>query len=277
MQFTTIVAIISYFLEARHPFLSFFNVANWPLIFPFGSNEFTESNNFSEVFLQLFLFFYYYKDVYKDSKFHTPLKIFSIITFIFTILCHKRLAMIFAIVIVIGKHFIDYKKDFKRSPAILLTIIFIALTYLYIHFLQSPDFSYDQVFNLTSGRNWILKRWETTGFLSYGYGSSMLVINKYLEMDLVQILLELNVFALAIFCFGFFQIARKNTYCNLIMIYAFLNILTSSIFPVPLGWLIMLISVSSIASNENSQTTMTDKKYATQKRLRPTNASLMRG
>ena len=69
--------------------------------------------------------------------------------------------------------------------------------------MEGSLFTNIDVYNLTTGRNYILSLWQKTGYFSYGYGTSMLVINRYLEMDLIEIFLELDVFCLLVFCFVF--------------------------------------------------------------------------
>ena len=78
----------------------------------------------------------------------------------------------------------------------------------------------------------------------------MLVIGRYLEMDLIQIYLELNVVALFIFCYAFFRIANRSIYSLLIMTYTFVNLLTASSLPWSLGWIILLLTVLLISSGK---------------------------
>lgn len=262
-EITTIIIIILYFQESRHTIFDFFKFENWKNINFFESRSFTETHNFAEMFLQLFLFFYYFKDLCSNHIEKKTLTIFSIITFIFTILSFKRMGVLFAIFIIIIKHLkriINYYNKVKFKPALLLGIVFTILTMIYTLFMQGKIFTNVDVFKLTSGRSWIMSLWANQNYLSYGYGSSMLIIGRYLEMDLIQIYLELNVFALFLFCFTFLRIAKKNIYANIIMIYAFMNLLTSSSLPWTGGWVVMLISIACISSdkveNENKKIQM---------------------
>lgn len=250
MKFTTLVIIVMYFLQPGHCLSDFFNLANWRAISFTGSVSFTESSEFAEVFLQLFVFFYYFKTKPIEKKQRRSLHIFSIVTLIFTILSFKRLGILFAIFIFIFGKIVKRNQNLSFNPTVLLAIVFTILTIGYTKFMQGLIFTNIDVSKLTSWRNWILSLWETKGYLSYGYGSSMLVIGRYLEMDLVQIYLELNVIALLLFCFTFFRIAKRNGYSQLVMIYAFLNMLTASSLPWTLGWVIMMIAVSCIASDK---------------------------
>ena len=106
------------------------------------------------------------------------------------------------------------------------------------------------LFSLTTGRNYILSLWEAKNYFSYGYGTSLLVINRYLEMDLLQVLLELNIISVFIFCFCYFRVAKKSLYSFLIMFYAFSNMLTASSLPYSLGWILLFITVFCISSDK---------------------------
>ncbi len=248
LKITLIILIVTYFFgmrEIKHNLFEFFKLSNWLSIDYFHSISFTESHDWAETFLQLFLFFFF---AYHKDKSDKSLKKYCITSLIFTLLAFKRLGMLFAIFICFfGKKIID-KKDFKKSHKIILTTVFCISTILYLSFMKGETFDYNTVFNLTSGRNWKLKMWEMKGYLSYGYGTSMLVTGKYLEMDLVEIYMELNIFCLIIFIYSYFNICKKNIYANVIMIYVLANMLTSSSLPWQISWVIMMINVSFIVN-----------------------------
>lgn len=251
MKFTLIILVFIYFFdfqEKSHHILQFFSIKNWISIDYLHSNSFTESHNWSEAFLQLFLFFYYFYN--SNEKKRKDLKSYMIISFIFTMLSFKRLAMLIAFFFFIfGKKIINWKTN--RDYKYVLTIFFFVGTILYTKFMQNKFLDYNTVFDLTSGRNWILMMWQMKGYLSYGYGSSLLVIGRYLEMDLVQIFLELNIFCLLIFIYCFFNLCQKRMYSISIMFFFFLNLLTSSSLPWQICWVILMISIATINKEEN--------------------------
>lgn len=250
MKISLVILIFAYFFdfkEKNHHILQFFSINNWLSIDYIHSNSFTESNNWSEAFLQLFLFFYYFYNT-KENK-RKNLKPYMILSFVFTMLSFKRLAILVALFYpLFGKKIINWKtkKDYKY----ILTIFFTIGTIIYTKFMQGQFLDYDTVFGLTSGRNWILTLWQKKGYLSYGYGSSMLVIGRYLEMDLVQIYLELNLVCLVLFIYCFFNLCKKNMYLMSVMFFFFLNLLTSSSLPHQICWVILMISVATINKNE---------------------------
>lgn len=250
MKFTFIMLVIIYFCESPHTLIDFFNFDNWKEVNLLKFYSFTESNICSEAFLQLFLFFFYFKNVENENISKKSLKIYSILAFIFTILSFKRLGIVFAITIVLLYKLVDFRGKVPKYLIILLPLLFTIATKFYTEIMQGTLFTNIDVYNLTTGRDYILSLWENKDYLSYGYGTSMLVIGRYLEMDLIQIYLELNIFSLFAFCYVFFRMTERNVYSILIMSYAFLNMLTASSLPYSLGWVILLITVSCISSDK---------------------------
>ena len=249
MKATTIILVIIYFCEPNHNILSFFNIENWAKINLSKSNSFTESSMCAEAFLQLFLFFYYFSKK-KNMKSDKTFKIYVWINFVFTILSFKRLGMLFAISIIVLEKIVDFKGKISPKFAWLFTILFTVGTILYTKFMQGEIFINIDVYKFSTGRDYILSLWEKKDYLSYGYGTSMLVIDRYLEMDLIQIYMELNIIALFVFCFAFFKIAGSKIYSILIMLYTFVNLLTASSLPWSLGWIILLLTVVLISSGK---------------------------
>ena len=250
MQITSILLIIIYFCEPNHNFLSFFNIENWSKVNILASESFTESSMCAEAFLQLFLFFYYFSKTKNIENNNKSLKIFTWVTFAFTMLSFKRLGMLFAIVIIILEKIVDFRGKISPKFVWLFATLFTVGTVIYTKFMQGEIFTNIDVYKFTTGRDYILSLWEKKDYLSYGYGTSMLVIGRYLEMDLIQIYLELNVVALFIFCYAFFRIANRSVYSLLIMIYTFVNLLTASSLPWSLGWIILLLTISLVSSEK---------------------------
>lgn len=267
MQVTLILFIIAYFSESGHSIFDFLNIYNWKAIDLLNSNSFTESNICSEAFLQLFIFFYYFKNMETDEKNKRILNLFSIVSFIFTILSFKRLGMLFAIILVLLSKIIDFRGKISSKFTFVFAIFFTVLTIFYTNFMQGNIFPSVDVYTLTTGRNYILSLWENKNYISYGYGSSMLIIGRYLEMDLVQIYLELGSACLFIFAYTVFKNAKEKIYSYLILFYTFFNMLTASSLPYSLGWIILLMTVTCISSKkvENEEIVINMKKQKLKK------------
>ena len=251
MKFTLIAVIIAYFCEPKHTIFNFLNPSNWASINIFTSKSFTESSLCSETFLQLFLFFNYFKNIKDENINKKSLKLYCMISLIFTILSFKRLSMVFALSIILLRKIVDLRSKINKKIIYILSIFFTIITIYYLKFMTGElNILGINVYEFTTGRDYILSLWQKTNYFSYGYGTSMLVIGRYLEMDLIQIYLELNVYCLFLFAYTFFRIAKNNLYSLLIMCYVFFNMLTASSLPTSLPWIILLTTISLISSDK---------------------------
>ena len=253
MKLTLICTAIVYFMEPGHGILDFVNVSNWTKISVIHSNSFTESDICSETFFNLFVFFNFYKNAKGKEIDSKSARLCYRISLIFTILCFKRLAMLFVICIVVLDKVIDWRGQISKYLVPLMSILFTVATVLYTEFMKGDLFPGFDVYNFTTGRDYILSLWKRIDYISYGYGSSMVLIGRYLEMDLVQIYMELNILALFVFAFVFFKIAGTNVYSVMTMTYAFLNMLTASSLPGSLSWVIAFITIASVSSDKCSR------------------------
>ena len=250
MKFTLVVLIIIYFCEKPHNLSNFFNISNWTKISFMNSLSFTESSLCAEVFLQLFLFFYYFSNIKNNDINNKSLKICLYISLIFTVLSFKRLGIVFAFSVIILGKIVDFRGEISSKFVWLFALFFTVMTIFYTKFMQGQIFTNVDIYKFSTGRDYILSLWEKQDYFSYGYGTSMLIINRYLEMDLVQIYIELNTLAVFVFSYGFFRISYKNIYAIMIMLYTFMNMLTASSLPWSLGWIILLITISIISSDK---------------------------
>lgn len=244
-KFTTIALIIAYFTEEKHTLVEFLKFSNWSSINFLKSNSFTESHLCARSFSILFLVFYYiYITDKKKSNFY-----YMIINFIFTLLCFKRLDIIMAIFIILFGKFLKFDKKVSVTKILITTTILSVLTMLYISFLKGDLFNSLDSYTLTSGRNRILALWAEKDYLSYGYGTSMLVIKRYLELDLVQIYLELNLFALLAFVYVYLYLSKNSRYSYFIILYVLLNMLTASSLANTLAWVVQMLAIAYISNN----------------------------
>ena len=250
MQYTLIITIIVYFTEPVHPLLSFLSIDNWSAINFAKSVSFTESSLCSSVFMHLFLFFNYMDIKFKNELNHS--RLFTILAFIFTLLSFKRLSILVSILFFVLRK-VKINDQFPKYTYLIMALLFTGATYVYTLFMQGKLFTFVDLYSFTTGRDYILSLWTKYNYLSYGYGTSLLIIGRYLEMDLVQIYLELNIVAVFLFCFGFFKITKNKSYALLILTYEFVNLLTASSLPSTLTWIILLITISSIGSGKTEE------------------------
>ncbi|MBE5942076.1 MAG: hypothetical protein E7264_06015 [Lachnospiraceae bacterium] len=204
----------------------------------------------SETFLMFFVFFYFFKNSAIDKKTKNKYCTLMVLSFLFTFLSFKRLAIIFALCVILLGRMIDLKGELPKCVTLITSVFFTVLTYFYTLFVKGELFSSVDVYSFTTGRDYILSLWEKKGYLSYGYGSSYELIGRYLEMDLVQIYLEIGLVAVFVFSYAYFKIARVNVFAYIIMLYEFFNLLTASSLPFSLGWIYLLICVSCISTEK---------------------------
>ena len=115
MRFTLFCTIIIYFCEPGHTLIDFFNYKNYLNISILHSNSFTESSMCSEIFLELFIFFNFYKLAVGENINQKSNKRCYWISLIFTILCFKRLAMLFVFCVLILNQIVDWKIKLPKN------------------------------------------------------------------------------------------------------------------------------------------------------------------
>lgn len=250
MKVTTIITIFGYFMESSHSISNFLNISNLSPFKLFSNGSILESSMCSEVFVQLFCFFFYFKDLNFENKEKKSLEFFSKLTFCFAVMSFKRLAVVFCILLPFICKFINLKGQNYKKRYIITSIIFCVLTVLYSKFMKGELFTNIDVYTFSTGRDYILSLWKSYNYFSYGYGTSMLVIGRYLEMDLVQIYMEIGVVSVFVISFVYFKIVNRSNYSYLIMLYSFFNLLTASSFPSPVSWIILFVTVGVIASDK---------------------------
>lgn len=250
MKVTTIITIFGYFMESSHSISNFLNISNLSPFKLFSNGSILESSMCSEVFVQLFCFFFYFKDLNFENEEKKSLEFFSKLTFCFAVISFKRLAVVFCILLPFICKFINLKGRNYKKRYIITSIIFCVLTVLYSEFMKGELFTNIDVYTFSTGRDYILSLWKSYNYFSYGYGTSMLVIGRYLEMDLVQIYMEIGLVSVFVISFVYFKIVNRSNYSYLIMLYSFFNLLTASSFPSPVSWIILFITVGVIASDK---------------------------
>ncbi len=250
LKIITCSSIVLYFCEPNHPFLSFFDPETYKRVNLFRFVSFTESSHFSDVFTQLYIIFNYMHLKNNDDR---NIKKYKNISLIFALLSFKRLSIAFVIATELFSRFY-YNKNSKRWMAYAAVIVLVIATVLYSNLLKGmfSEVSYEQVFDVTSGRNYILSLWGDVNYKSYGYGSSMLFIGRYLELDLVQIYMEIGIFALILFLYSYYKCSGDKMYNFVTTSYVLLNMLTASSLPWTNGTMMFFMGLFYI--NEVSQT-----------------------
>ena len=234
-------------MESRHTIFSFFNVNNWLSINLLSSTSFTESHNCAEVFLQLFIFFYYI--YYFGNRREKNIFLYLILTLIFSVLSFKRLSLLFCFALIFGGMFIKYDKNLKFNFKLIPSCLFVIITIIYVNLLLGKINIGIDMNEFTTNRVWFMQLWSVSNYFSYGYGTSLYVIGRYLEMDLVQIYFELGIPCLFLFILSMFKMAGNKVYTNIVILYVLFNLLTSSTMPWTFGWVILGLNLMVLSSD----------------------------
>lgn len=243
--FTTLLIcfIFGYYLEIYDKL----SISNFMDISYADSYSPFESAYVSGAFTSIFLYF-----LYRNSKLR------STISFIFVMLSFKRLSILFCIVISILYYVFDMKKNVCKKNIIIIKIIFIILPIIIYFYLRPQNIYYiNTLFNIDldkilMGRARIFNEVLESGFISYGYGSTTDLVLKifpedgHLHLDLVKIFMEMTVVGLIIFVNNIWNVAGRNRYAILIMMYEFLNLLTSHSLRGVFSWTITYLIIGII-------------------------------
>lgn len=191
------------------------------------------------------LFYYYYV---KNKKVRCLLALF------FGILSYKRLHVVFALAVllfgwsvrkrVVG-FYLEYmvKGIFISSPLVLYGV----LTDQFATWFQRTfqvDFG-----QFTMGRFDQLREVITEDITNYGLGSIKYYLDNkgayinILHCDILRILIETSLVGLIVFVIAYFNVAKKNIYSLILMIFIFLIMFTSTVINGFLGWFVVFLSM----------------------------------
>lgn len=206
-----------------------------------------ESNTFPLLALGLFIYFCYYK---KNI-------FFTVLSFVFVLMTFKRVVMFTAIILFIISRL--KLKDLRVSKICLLLSIFfiliISFSYFWViepqHILQSSRYLNIDLRAFSTNRTDRLAWLDASNFVSYGFGSSTDFMYKTfgglaLEMDIVALVVELGWISVVAFITCYLRFAKGNFYIFVAMTLLLLNSIFSSGMSSTFGWLIILVSMSSI-------------------------------
>lgn len=241
-----IFSIIGYIIEIG---VSNFSLANLSLIdFSTSSSPF-ESSFASGASIAFCAFFCYYR----KNKF------FLILSFLFAFFTFKRLSVIYAIFLILFPYIMNPNKEFKTRTKIICIILFVVGTLIYMNLLM-PENShlFYKIFgetqdSYTMGRSGFLRTLIYRDYHWSGLGTTTDFLGKGLEMDLIRIYLETTIIGLVVFVAGYWNCSGNNRYTYFLMLFQFLNLLTSHSLSNSFNWILTLLTIASITYlNKNS-------------------------
>ena len=249
IEITLVVNIIFYIFIDKGIF-TFLDLYNYKLISFINSDSPFETSRNPDQFFACFAYLNFFRKTAKNEKEKRQHTFFFIVSILFVFLSFKRLAVVFTICMLLLNFFIDLRAKLPKAVPMITALLFSVATYYYTLFMKGKLFLGIDVYKFSKGRDYILSLWERYNYFSYGYGSSFEITGRYLEMDLVQMYLEVGLIAVFGFAFAYFKISDINIYAYLIMLYEFLNLLTSSSIPAPMGWTLILLTIACISSSK---------------------------
>lgn len=253
MKVSFIIAYIEYLFSLKMSLIEifkFFLEADYSNT----NSSLLESNTFPFLALGFFAFFMYFKGNH----------LYKIASFIFVMMTYKRMVMLTAVLLLILSFFKLKEKSVPKIYVAFTIIILSCLGYAFFEAIQPANISqssYDLGIDLrdfTTNRTDRLAWLETTNFQSYGFGSSTDFMYKNfnnfaLEMDSVALIVELGIVSLIAFFTFYLRFAQKNMYVFVFMIGLLLNSVFSSGMSTTFGWLIILITMSSIIDSTKTE------------------------
>lgn len=212
-----------------------------------NSYSMLESHSFAGISIALALYYLYFR---KN-------KMGMILSVLFVIMTFKRLAVITVIILIFLPKFIDSnKKVNKRILNVAKISIFVIGVLYFWAMVPSNLVLVDKVFNidlkmLTMGRTYrFLYAYNGIGFRNGGLGATYTyLMNNYqmsLEMEICKLILEVTPVGVAVFINNFYNTAKENVYCFIVMTYLFFNMITSHCLTSVFSWLIIYITFGMI-------------------------------
>lgn len=200
------------------------------------------------------LFYYYYV---KNKKVRAGVALF------FGILSYKRLHVVFVVAVLllgwtVRKKVVSFfmerivKAIFISSPLLLYAVLTDSFASWFLATFK-VDFG-----EFTMGRFDQLREVITTDITNYGLGSIKYYFESkgayinILHSDIMRILIETSFIGLIILVFAYFNVAKKNIYSLILMVFIFMIMFTSTVINGFLGWFVVFLSIDDFNRNEAS-------------------------
>lgn len=207
-----------------------------------GSYSPTESQYVASAAMMMFYYFYTFKIKENRRAF--------IISLVFLILVFKRPLIAGASILMLLDFLFDLNITIKKRWIIISKIFFVIATIIWSILLNDSMISIIQqtygvnLNDFTESRTWLYNALINSGYKTSGYGTTTIELGKawfnsgerYLEMDLVKIYLEVGIIGLCLFVNNYFNLVRYNLYNFLMMITIFVTLLFSSSLAEPTYW-----------------------------------------
>lgn len=243
MKVLLVIYIVLYIFEIGQTSFSFNDILKISL-----KNSYSpfESQKLSAYAMLMFVYFSTFKNRENYNSY--------IISIFFVLFAFKRTSIIFMCTLLVLDTIFIVRKKMRKWVNILIKFLFIIATIVYALLLNADvQMALYETFGIdlaqfTSARAWFFNSLMNAGYKTSGYGTTTIELGrawwdvgeKYLEMDLVKILLEVGIVGLVVFVWTYMNLARNNMYNQVILCYLFANMLFSHSLTNPYYWAIML-------------------------------------
>ena len=245
MFFTLIFSFVGYVLSLRMGFTEI--IAALSSLDFAGSSSLLESHSFSGISIALALYYLYFR---KN-------KVGMILSILFVVMTFKRLAVLTVIILVFLPKLLDKDKPVNKNVLNIAKIIIAILGFAYFAAMIPSNIGFvEKLFRVnlkefTMGRTYrFLYAYRGIGFRNGGLGSVYTnLMNTYhlaIEMDIAKLMFEVTPLGVLIFINNLFNVSKKSVYCFLVMIYLFVNMITSHCLASVFTWLIIYITFGMI-------------------------------
>lgn len=206
-----------------------------------------ESNSFSGISIALALYYLYFR---KN-------KVGMVLSVLFVIMTFKRLAVLTVIILFFLPKLLNEDKPVNKKLLNVTKVMIAILGFVYFAAMIPSNIEFvEQLFRVslnefTMGRTYrFLYAYNGIGFQNAGLGSIYTyLINRYdigIEMDIAKLIFEVTPLGVLIFINCFFNASKQSVYCFLVMIYMFVNMITSHSLASVFTWLIVYITFGMI-------------------------------
>lgn len=245
MAFILIISMVAYLVSLHMGIGSF--VSALLSVNPAESYSELESSAFSGVSIALALYYLYFRDN----------KICCILSILFVFFTFKRLAMLVVVFLIFIPRFIDCTKAVTKKTLFCTKILIMAISIGYFAIL-TPDVTYwlrdHWHFNLdqfTMARSWRFRLiYENPHYINTGLGSTWTFLHEQwgfsMEMDIVRLILEVTPLGAFLLINNMLDIAKKNRYCFIVMVYIIFNLITSHCLANMFSWLMLYLIIGTI-------------------------------
>lgn len=245
MMITLIISFIGYLYNLG---MTPSNIIKNLMMSSFSESESAlESSQFAGISIALCLYYLYYR---KN-------KIGTVVSFVFVIFTFKRLAILMAIAMLFLPKLIDVSKPVgKKWFRVIIVGVFLCSIGYYFAMIPRNGRILQNILKInlnqfTMGRFWRFSLlYDNPNYVNYGLGSTYTyLMSKWgfaLEMDICRLLFEVSWLGVAVFIYCFFSFVKKNWYCTILMMYLFLNMITSHCLASMFSWLVVYMTIGSI-------------------------------